>query len=303
MLRPSVCSCTLLASRHFVPARQLYAPSSSALTSASVFVFSSSAAASCSCAGTATSAATSATTSAPPSGTFAPGSSNAKSVLNSGKKRSIRFHVSVQNSFLLGSCSGGTRYPVLAMNKSTFFKFSRTASSCKVSVADRCLEPSRGILTRLSPCPLFMRRSMISMIFIQRSSMPSHSERSTRYFRKTLQSSDEDCTRISLIPSRSDENTSGFRSRRTNGNRTLPKIAVHSSGSVAVNSADRRVLCREEKASWRTSRHGFVHCLVSAWKIGSQYADQAGASMSVVASLKLLSSGAHLRCSPAATVS
>lgn len=59
------------------------------------------------------------------------------------------------------------------------------------------------------------------------------------------------------------------------GNKTLPKIAVHSFGSLQVNSGESRDRCRAEKASCRTSLQGFAHCVVKAWKIGNQYADQA----------------------------
>ena len=48
----------------------------------------------------------------------------------------------------------------------------------------RCQTDSRslrsGLLTRLSPCPLFINRSMMSRIRSHRSSIPSHSESSTR---------------------------------------------------------------------------------------------------------------------------
>lgn len=58
-------------------------------------------------------------------------SSRARSFLKSGKNRSIRFHDSDQSFSFDGSWLGGTRYPLLDMNRRTFFKFSGTASSCK----------------------------------------------------------------------------------------------------------------------------------------------------------------------------
>lgn len=59
------------------------------------------------------------------------------------------------------------------------------------------------------------------------------------------------------------------------GNSTSPKIAVHSSCSPEVSSGDRRVRCKEAKDSCRIWRHGFVHCVVRARKMGDQYAAQA----------------------------
>lgn len=100
--------------------------------------------------------------------------------------------------------------------------------------------------------------------------MPSHSDNSTRYCKNTLHSSDAACTLVSLMPSRSLENTSGLRSRRISGKSTSPKMAVHSRWSLDVMSGDRSDRCSDEKARCRTSRHGFVHCAVSASKTGSQ---------------------------------
>lgn len=57
-------------------------------------------------------------------------SSRARSFLKSGRNRSIRFHDSDHSFSFDGSWLGGTRYPLLDMNKSTFFRFSGTASSC-----------------------------------------------------------------------------------------------------------------------------------------------------------------------------
>lgn len=108
------------------------------------------------------------------------------------------------------------------------------------------------------------------MIFNHRSNMPSHCESMTRYCKKTLDSNDAACTRVSLMPSRSDENTSGFNNTRIRGNRTSPKIAVHSEWSSEVSSGERRDLCMEAKARCRTSRQGLVHCVVSDLKMGSQ---------------------------------
>lgn len=87
------------------------------------------------------------------------------------------------------------------------------------------------------------------MILSQRSSMPSHSESSTRYCKKTLQRRDAACTLVSLIPSRSDEKTSGFNSRKISGNNTSPKIAVHSRWSLDVSSGENKALCRELNAN------------------------------------------------------
>lgn len=56
--------------------------------------------------------------------------------------------------------------------------------------------------------------------------MPSHLGDSTRYCRKTLQMSDAAWTRVSFIPSRSLEYTSGLNNVLTHGNRILPKMAV-----------------------------------------------------------------------------
>lgn len=92
--------------------------------------------------------------------------------------------------------------------------------------------PSKGIhprLTKLSPCPLFINRSIISIIFNQRSSMPSHWDNKTRYCKNTLHKSDAAFTLVSLIPSRSLENISGLSSLKIRGKRTSPKIEVHSS--------------------------------------------------------------------------
>jgi hypothetical protein len=47
-------------------------------------------------------------------------------------------------------------------------------------------------------------------------------------------------------------------------------MAVHSSWSLDASSGDSSDRCRDVKARWRTSRHGFVHCFVRAWKMGSQ---------------------------------
>ena len=58
-------------------------------------------------------------------------SSRARSFLKSGRNRSIRFHDSDHSFSFDGSWLGGTRYPLLDMNKSTFFRFSGTASSWK----------------------------------------------------------------------------------------------------------------------------------------------------------------------------
>ena len=57
------------------------------------------------------------------------GSSNARSALRFGKNRSILFHVSFHSSSLAGFWLGGTRYPLLDMMRSTFLRFSGTASS------------------------------------------------------------------------------------------------------------------------------------------------------------------------------
>lgn len=100
--------------------------------------------------------------------------------------------------------------------------------------------------------------------------MPSHLDRMTRYCKKTLHSSDAACTLVSLMPSRSDENTSGFSSRRISGNSTSPKMAVHSSWSADVSSGESSERCIDANARCRTSRHGLVHCVVRAWKMGSQ---------------------------------
>ena len=79
---------------------------------------------------------------------------------------------------------------------------------------------------------------MISIISSHSSSMPSHSESKTRYCKKTLQSSEAACTLVSLIPSRSEEKTSGFRSLLISGNKTSLKMAVHSLWSLDVSSGD-----------------------------------------------------------------
>jgi hypothetical protein len=117
---------------------------------------------------------------------------------------------------------------------------------------------------------------MISIIRTHRSSMPSHSDSTTRYCRNTLDSSDAACTRVSLMPSRSELNTSGLSSRRMSGKSTSPKMAVHSgccwlsSPPERVSSGDSSDRCSELKARCRISRHGLVHCVVRAWKTGSQ---------------------------------
>lgn len=113
---------------------------------------------------------------------------------------------------------------------------------------------------------------MISMILIHKSSMPSHSDSMTRYCRNTLDSKEAACTRVSLMPSRSDEKTSGLSRRRISGNSTSPKMAVHSecSSSDDVKLGDRSDRCSELKARWRISRHGLVHCVVRALNTGSQ---------------------------------
>lgn len=79
---------------------------------------------------------------------------------------------------------------------------------------------------------------MISMILSQRSNIPSHSDRSTRYCRNTLQSREAAWTLVSLMPSRSEEKTSGLSSRKISGNKTSPKIAVHSRWSLDVSSGE-----------------------------------------------------------------
>lgn len=162
-------------------------------------------------------------------------SSRSSSFLKSGKNRSMRFQDSDQSFSLEGSLLGGTRYPLLDMKSNTFFKFSGTASSYSRSASVWCHfgnEPILALLglelTKLSPCPLFMRRSIMSMILSHRSNIPSHSDRSTKYWRNTLQRSDAAWTLVSLIPSRSDEYTSGFSNFKISGNKTSPNIAVHS---------------------------------------------------------------------------
>ncbi len=148
-------------------------------------------------------------------------------------------------------------------------------SPLQVGVHYKYIHRQEESLTKLSPCPLFISLSIMSMILSQRSSMPSHLERRTRYCRKTLQRSEAAWTRVSLMPSRSEEKTSGLRSLRISGNNTSLNIAVHSSWSLHVSSGDNRDRCSDEKARWRTSRHGLVHCVARAWHIGSQYADHA----------------------------
>ena len=59
------------------------------------------------------------------------------------------------------------------------------------------------------------------------------------------------------------------------GNRTSPKMAVHSSCSPDVSSGERRERWRDEKAWCLISRQGLVHCVVKARKMGDQYAAQA----------------------------
>lgn len=82
----------------------------------------------------------------------------------------------------------------------------------------------------------------MSMILSHRSSIPSHSERSTRYCRKTLHSKEAAWTLVSLMPSRSDEKTSGLSNRKIKGNKTSPKIAVHSRWSLDVSSGENSAL-------------------------------------------------------------
>lgn len=157
--------------------------------------------------------------------------SSASSLFSSGKNRSIRFHVSTQSFSFDGSVVGGTRYLLVAINRMTFFRFSRTASSYIPRgnvLAQTPLEQITSGLTRLSPWPLFIKRSRISTIRSHKSSIPSHAESRTRYWRNTLQSKDATCTLISPIPSRSERKTSGFRRFKINGNRTSVKMAVHS---------------------------------------------------------------------------
>lgn len=120
------------------------------------------------------------------------GSSKARSPRRSGRKRSIRFQVSVHSCSLEGSCFGDTRNPLLAIKSSTFLRFSRTASSYENGSAIATGDSSdRSVLTKLSPCPLFINRSMMSTIFIQRSSIPSDSWSTTMYRRNTLHSREE----------------------------------------------------------------------------------------------------------------
>lgn len=59
------------------------------------------------------------------------------------------------------------------------------------------------------------------------------------------------------------------------GNRTSPKMAVHSSCSPDVSSGERSERWRDEKAWCLISRQGLVHCVVRARKMGDQYAAQA----------------------------
>ena len=54
------------------------------------------------------------------------------------------------------------------------------------------------------------------------------------------------------------------------GRSTSPKMAVHSSCSPEVSSGEKRARCSEVKDWWRISRHGFVHCVVRARKMGDQ---------------------------------
>ncbi len=77
------------------------------------------------------------------------------------------------------------------------------------------------------------------------------------------------------MPTGSEEYTSGFSKRIINGNRTSPKIAVHSSWFPEVSSSDKSERCKDEKAWCLISRHGLVHCVVRARNIGDQYAAQA----------------------------
>jgi hypothetical protein len=94
--------------------------------------------------------------------------------------------------------------------------------------------------------------------------MPSHLLSRTRYWRKTLHKREAAWTRVSDMPSRSVEKTSGLRRRRMRGKRTSPKMAVHSLWSDEVSSGERRERVREAKARWRTSRQGLVHWVVRA---------------------------------------
>lgn len=100
---------------------------------------------------------------------------------------------------------------------------------------------------------------MMSTILSQRSSIPSQADNRTKYCRKTLQSRDATCTRVSLMPSRSDWKTSGFKRSRISGKSTSVNMAVHSLWSLQVSSGERRVLWSELSDTFRTSRHGFVH--------------------------------------------
>ena len=69
----------------------------------------------------------------------------------------MRFQVSVHSFSCLGSWLGGTRQPLLDMNRRTFFRFSGTASSYTVhitvslTICSLSLEGVRSELTKLSP--------------------------------------------------------------------------------------------------------------------------------------------------------
>lgn len=107
-----------------------------------------------------------------------------------GRKRSRRLQVSSHRRLSPASSSGGSRKPPFTITRRIFFKLSGTASTYTHRQQTTAWNHGGGLvvgqlmrrprLTRLSPCPLFIKRSMMSRIRSHRSSMPSHSESRTR---------------------------------------------------------------------------------------------------------------------------
>lgn len=105
-----------------------------------------------------------------------------------GRNRSRRLQVSSHRRLFPPPSSGGSRKPPFTITRRIFFKLSGTASSYIHRQRTTSRDHERGMrglmrrrpLTRLSPCPLFINRSIMSRIRSHRSSMPSHSESRTR---------------------------------------------------------------------------------------------------------------------------
>lgn len=104
-----------------------------------------------------------------------------------GRNRSRRLQVSSHRRLSPASSSGGSRNPPFTITRRMFFKLSGTASTYTHRQQTTAWNHGGGgqlmrhpRLTRLSPCPLFINRSMMSRMRSHKSSMPSHSESRTR---------------------------------------------------------------------------------------------------------------------------